>query len=50
MELEYFKMVGSVHLLPHISVCYDSLVCERAISFGWLWWGFSLVRKNEMHI
>jgi len=50
MELELFKMIGSVHLLPHISVCYDSKICEKAITIGWLFWGLSLVKKNEMHI
>jgi hypothetical protein len=31
-------------------VCYDSTFCENAISFGWLLWGFSIVRKNGMHL
>jgi hypothetical protein len=50
MTIETFKMIGSIHLLPHISVCYDSTFCENAISFGWLLWGFSIVRKNGMHL
>ena len=50
MELQPFKFIGSVHLLPHISICYDSAICEKAISFGWLFWGFSLVKKNDMHL
>jgi hypothetical protein len=50
MEIETFKYVGSVHLLPHISVVYDSAMCERAISIGWLWWGISIAEKNGMHL
>ena len=50
MRLEAFKLVGSLHLLPHMSVCYDSRFCEKAVSIGWLFWGLSIVRKNEMHL
>ena len=50
MRIETFMLVGSIHLLPHISVCYDSRFCEKAISIGWLMWGISIVRKNEMHL
>lgn len=50
IEIQGFKMVGSIFLFPHFSVCYDSRICERAVNFGWLLWGFSLVRKNEMHL
>lgn len=50
MEFHFFKMIGSIHLLPHVSVCYDSRICEKAISFGWLIWGFSIVKKDELHL
>lgn len=50
MSIETFKYVGSVHLLPHISICYDSLICDGAISIGWLWWGISIVSKNGLHL
>ena len=50
MNIETFKYIGSVHLLPHISICYDSDICERAVSFGWLWWGITIVKKNGMHL
>ena len=50
MRIEVFKLVGSVHILPHLSVCYDSRYCEKAISIGWLIYGFSIVKKNEMHL
>jgi len=50
MQIETFKFIGSVHLLPHISFCYDSNICERAISIGWLWYGVTIYRKNEMHL
>jgi len=50
MRGELFKLVGSVHLLPHISLCYDSKICEKALTIGWLWWGFSFVKTNEMHL
>jgi hypothetical protein len=50
MSIETFKYMGSVHLLPHISYCYDSLLCNKCLSFGWLWWGISIVSKSEMHL
>lgn len=50
MTIETFKYVGSVHLLPHISIVYDSSVCNSCISIGWLWWGISIVDKHDMHI
>lgn len=50
MTIETFKYVGSVHLLPHISICYDSLICDGSINIGWLWWGISIVSKSGMHL
>jgi len=50
MKLESFKLIGSVHILPHVSICYDSTIRERAINIGWLWWGLVIVKKNEMHL
>ena len=50
MNFETFKYVGSIQVIPFITICYDSLICERAVSFGWLWWGITIVRKNEMHL
>ena len=50
MKIEAFEMIGSVHLLPHISVCYDSKICEKAINVGWLWWVIAIVKKNDMHL
>ena len=48
--IETFKYVGSVHLLPHISVTYDSLICDGCVSIGWLWWGVSIVTKNSLDL
>lgn len=48
--IETFKYVGSIHLLPFVIVCYDSVVCEKAISIGWLWWGITFVKKGAMHL
>ena len=50
MRIETFKFVGSVHLLPHISISYDGTMSENCICIGWLWWGFSIVKTNEMHL
>lgn len=50
MTIETFKYVGSVQLVPFVSYCYSSTVCEKALSFGWLWWGVSIVSKNGMHL
>jgi hypothetical protein len=50
IEIETYRMIGSIHILPHISICYDSKICESAISVGWLLWGVSIVRKNDMHL
>ena len=50
MTIEHFKYVGSIQLLPFVSYAYDSKFCEKALSFGWLWWGISIVKKDEMHI
>ena len=50
MQLESFKLIGSVHIFPHVSICYDSTICERAINIGWLWWGLMIVKKSEMHL
>jgi hypothetical protein len=50
MHIETFKYVGSVHFLPFVVYAYDSTICEKALSFGWLWWGMSIVKKNGMHL
>jgi len=50
MRIERLKLVGSVHFLPFVALCYDSRICEKALTIGWLWWGFALVRVNEMHL
>tara|TARA_R110000822_G_scaffold43560_1_gene117564 strand:- start:471 stop:662 length:192 start_codon:yes stop_codon:yes gene_type:complete len=50
MELERFKLIGSIHLLPFVSVCYESDKCERAVTIGWLFWAFAIVKKNGMHL
>lgn len=50
MTIETFKYIGSVHLLPHLSISYDSQICDRAVSFGWLWWGITLVKKGGLHL
>jgi len=50
MSIEKFKYVGSVHLLPHISIVYDSSICDGCISIGWLWWGISFVTKSDLHL
>lgn len=47
---EPFKYVGSFHLLPFITICYDSTICDGAISIGWLWWGVSIVTKNPLEL
>jgi len=48
--IETYRLVGSLHLLPFISVCYDSRICENSVTIGWLFWGIGFVRKNDMHI
>ncbi len=50
MTIETFKYVGSVQLIPFIVFCYDSRICDRAVSFGWLWWGITLVKKGGLHL
>ena len=50
MTIETFKYVGSIQAIPFVTICYDSLICKRAVSFGWLWWGITIVRKSEMHL
>lgn len=50
MQIERLKLVGSIHLLPFVSVCYDSLICEQAVTVGWLFWAVAIVKKNEMHL
>jgi len=50
MSIEPFKYIGSVHLLPHLSITYDSTICDGSINIGWLWWGISFVSKNELHL
>ena len=47
MSIETFKLIGSVHLLPHISITYDSLAYDGCISIGWLWWGVSFVSETK---
>jgi hypothetical protein len=32
MMIETFKYIGSVHLLPHISITYDSTICDGCVS------------------
>jgi len=50
MRLETFKFVGSLHILPHISISYDGKISENCVSIGWLWWGVSIVKEDEMHL
>jgi hypothetical protein len=49
-SIETYRLVGSLHLLPFISVCYDSTICEKSISIGWLWWAIAIVKKNPMQL
>ena len=49
-SIETYRLVGSLHLLPFVSVCYDSTICEKSITIGWLWWGIALVKKDSMHL
>lgn len=50
LHLEKYRMIGSLHLLPFISFCYDSKICNKAITIGWLWWAVAFVRKNDLHV
>lgn len=50
MEIERLKLVGSIHLIPFVSVCYDSSICEQAVTIGWLCWAVAIVKKNDMHL
>lgn len=49
-SIETYRLIGSLHLLPFISVCYDSTICEKSITIGWLWWGIGIVKKDDMHL
>lgn len=50
MEIQTFKIVGSIFILPSVALCYDSAICERALTIAWLWWAIGIVEKNEMHL
>jgi hypothetical protein len=50
MQIETLRLIGSIHLLPFVSVCYDSSICEHAVTIGWLYWAVAIVKKNEMHL
>lgn len=50
MRIETLRLVGSLHLIPFVSVCYDSLICEQAVTVGWLFWAVAIVKTNEMHL
>ena len=50
MTIETFKYIGSVHLLPHVSITYESEFCNGCINVGWLWWGVSFITKDELHL
>ena len=50
IHLEKYRMIGSLHLLPFISFCYDSKICNKAVTIGWLWWAVAFVRKNDLHV
>lgn len=50
MTIETFKYVGSVHILPHVSIVYDSPACDGCVSVGWLWWGVTFVSKNPVDL
>lgn len=49
-HVEFFKYIGSVHLLPHISVTYNSSICDGCVSIGWLWWGVTFVTKGPLDL